>query len=265
MAIFSAYFDESTGNNSPVLVVAGFLSDDAHWSLFETEWKAALSEFGISAFHMQHFAAQKEAFWGWEEATRRALLGKLLGIIKHRVLLGFASVVHVDAFESVFAGPRRSAIGSPYNLCCLSCAVQIGEWARSNYQIEPVGYFFDAGHKNAGGALETLLEQKNDPDLIEYRIGPIAFESDEVLVPIQAADLAAYEIWRWLDAHFAAKPRHGRFPLQEIIKIPWKIREFDQEVLLELLAVQQGLPVNPRTIRHTIQALRPGQTDPPLV
>lgn len=62
-----------------------------------------------------------------------------------------------------------------------------------------------------------------------------------------------------LDEHFAAKPRHGRYPLQEIIKIPWTIREFDQEVLLELLAVQQGLPVNPRTVRHAIRALRPGQ------
>lgn len=263
MAMYSAYFDESTGNNSPVLVVAGFLSNDALWGQFEREWKAALSDFGIAAFHMQHFAQRKESFLGWDEPTRRALLGRLLEIINRRVQLGFATVVHIDELESILAGPERSKFGSAYNLCCLSCAVQIGEWAKANHQIEPVGYFFDAGHKNASEALGTLLGQKNDPELTEYRIGPITFDSDDVLVPIQAADLAAYEIWRWLDEHFAAKPRHGRYPLQELIKVPWRIREFGQDVLLELLAVQRGLPVTPRTIRHRIQALRPGQVDMP--
>ena len=35
MAMFNVYFDQSTGDGSPLLVVAGFLSDDAHWSQFE--------------------------------------------------------------------------------------------------------------------------------------------------------------------------------------------------------------------------------------
>lgn len=202
-------------------------------------------------------------FRGMEEATRQALLGRLLDIISRRAQFGFASVVHVREFEEVFAGVLRSEIGSPYNLCCLTCAVQIGEWAKANYQIEPIGYFFDSGHKNAREVFDTLIAQKNDPTLTEYRIGPITFESDTVLVPLQAADLAAYEIWKWLDEHFAAKKRHGRYPLQEIIKVPWKIREFDREILLELRDVRRGLPVNKRApIRHAIQALRSGRTDP---
>ena len=202
-------------------------------------------------------------FRAWKKRPAKPLLGRLLDIISRRAQFGFASVVHVREFEEVFAGVLRSEIGSPYNLCCLTCAVQIGEWAKANYQIEPIGYFFDFGHKNAREVFDTLIAQKNDPTLTEYRIGPITFESDTVLVPLQAADLAAYEIWKWLDEHFAAKKRHGRYPLQEIIKVPWKIREFDREILLELRDVRRGLPVNKRApIRHAIQALRSGRTDP---
>ncbi len=263
MAMYSAYFDESTGNGSPVLVVAGFLSNDAHWGLFESEWKAALAEFGIKVFKASHCATRKGEFRGMDDPTRRALMSKLLETIGRRVQFGFASVVHVKDFSQLFQGHERREIGSPYNLCCLTCAVQIGEWAKANHQVEPVGYFFDSGHRNAREALDTLLEQKNDSSLIEYRIGLITFESDDMLIPIQAADLAAYEVWKWLDEHFAGKQRHGRFPLQEIIKVPWTIREFDGEILEELRDMRRGLPVNPRTIRHTIQALRPGQTDPP--
>lgn len=50
MAFYSAYFDESTGNDSPILVVAGFLSNDAFWGGFEREWHEVLSGFNLSSF-----------------------------------------------------------------------------------------------------------------------------------------------------------------------------------------------------------------------
>ena len=40
MAMYRAYFDESTGNDSPILVVAGFLADDRLWGRcgFRSMW-----------------------------------------------------------------------------------------------------------------------------------------------------------------------------------------------------------------------------------
>lgn len=263
MAMFSAYFDESTGNDSPILVLAGLLAADAQWSLFESEWKAALKDHGVTAFHAAHFATRKFEFRGMEESTRQSLLGRLLDVIQRRVSQGFGCAIHVREFEAMFTGKERAEIGSPYTLCCISCAEYVGAWAKDNCQIEPVGYFFDSGHRYAGEAFHALIAEKNNPENIEYRIGPITFDSDTKLIPLQAADLAAYEFWKWLDEHYAGKKRHGRYPLQEIIRIPWKIREFDRDVLLELREVGRGAaPGNPRTVRNVIPALRPGRTDP---
>ena len=261
MAMYRAYFDESTGNDSPILVVAGFLADDRLWGRFEPEWKAVLNEWGLTAFHASHFATRKKEFRGMSESDRQGLIGRLLDVIRRQVQFGFATVVHIKDYNSVFQGMERVEAGSAYALCCLSCAFQVGEWAKLNDQAEPVGFFFDDGNPRAGEALTALLAQKKDPTLSEYKIGGIAFDDDERLVPLQAADLAAYEIWKWLDEHFAEKKRHGRFPLQQLVRVPWTIREFDREVLLELRNVQRGGTGNPRTIRHVIQALLPGITD----
>ena len=58
MAFYSAYFDESTSTNSPILVVvAGFLSTDAQWSLFERDGKRFLpsSEFPLFTCNILRF------------------------------------------------------------------------------------------------------------------------------------------------------------------------------------------------------------------
>lgn len=263
MAMYSAYFDESTGNDSPVYVVAGFLSRDAQWVEFEREWNELLLGFGISSFHTQHFVKHKTQFLGWDEPKRQMLMAALLAIIQRRAQLGFAAVVHAKDFRDVFQGRDRMEIGSVYKLCCLSCFTEVGEWAKKNYQIEPIAHFFDSGNKNADEVLKTYQEVKNDPKRIEYRLGAIEFESDEVLVPLQAADLAAYELWKWLDEHYAKKVRHGRYPLQEIVKIPWSIREFDKAILQEMLDRRHGKKVEKKTIHNIVRALRPGVTGEP--
>lgn len=166
---------------------------------------------------------------------RQALLGKLLKIIGQRVKLGFATVVHCKEFKKIFNGKHRVSIGSVYKLCCTACYLEVGEWARDNYQIEPIAYFFDAGHRNSEEVSQGFIDSKSNPENIAHRLGSITFTGDTELVPLQAADLAAYEHWKWLDEHFADKTRHGRYPLQKLVRIPWKIREFDRPILEEML------------------------------
>ncbi len=261
MAYYSAYFDESTSADSPVLVVAGFLSTDAQWMLFEREWKEVLAAFEITAFHAQHFSKHKEEFLGWEEPKRKALLRKLLSIINERAAFGFASTVHVKEFDAVFTGNDRRDIGSPYNLCCTACYLQIGHWAQRNYQVEPLALIFDAGHKNAGDVTNTFNAEIKKSENIAYRLGSLTFSDDKVMVPLQAADLAAYELWKWLDEHFAQKKRHGRFPLLKMMNTPWSIRAFDRPILEEILQHRKTGKADKKTVLTFIPMLKPGETD----
>jgi hypothetical protein len=106
---------------------------------------------------------KKNAFAGWSEDRRRGIPSKLLDIIERRTKHGFASVVHQNDFDQVFSGANKQKDDSPYNLCCTCCHLQIGEWAQKTYQIEPIAFFFDAGHKNAGEVAKTFWETKADP------------------------------------------------------------------------------------------------------
>jgi hypothetical protein len=263
MTRFSAYFDESTGNDSPILVVAGFLSTDAQWSLFIREWKEVLAGFAISAFHMRGFAHRTGEFRGMEERARQQLMGRLLGIITRRAKLGFAAAVHIKEFEAVFTGSDRTEIGSPYKLGCTANWLEIGERAQKHYQVEPIDFFFDAGHSNKGEVQQSFRESKQNPEFVQYRLGTIHFADDKMHAPLQAADMAAYGFWRWLDAHFAVKTRHGRYPFQEIVKIPWTIREFDRSSFEEMQVQRKGGRVDKKIVHRVISALRPGQTDAP--
>jgi hypothetical protein len=78
VVIFTAYLDESgTHGDGEWVAVAGWLSTPERWAEFEREWLTALSDFGISRFHMVEFAHRKGEFASWSEDERRANFARL--------------------------------------------------------------------------------------------------------------------------------------------------------------------------------------------
>lgn len=55
--VFTAFFDASGTKRARVLTVAGFVSRASKWTRFEEEWKAILSPFGLTSFHMTDFVS----------------------------------------------------------------------------------------------------------------------------------------------------------------------------------------------------------------
>ncbi|HEY4356261.1 MAG TPA: DUF3800 domain-containing protein [Acidobacteriaceae bacterium] len=257
MAFYRGYFDESYSDKSPVFVVAGFVATVANWIEFEAEWKAVLAEFGISAYHARYFCHRQGEFIGWDEDQRQRLMSKLLAIIGRYAQLGFASVVHQHEFKKIIM--KKHNMGSVYNMACAGAYLEVGEWAKRSGQTKPIWYYFDEGHTHAKEAYSTYFDMKKDPNLAGLCMGSITFTDDIICVPLQAADLAAYEIWKWLDEHFGKKTMHGRYPLQEIIKIPWCIREFDKGIFEQMRDRREGKPITKKRIRHFVAALRPGR------
>ena len=70
--MLTAFFD-SSGDQPPALVVAGWLFDSRGRSRFDKEWGQVLDEADISCFHMVDFAHSKKAFQGWkgDEETKK--------------------------------------------------------------------------------------------------------------------------------------------------------------------------------------------------
>jgi hypothetical protein len=76
IAMFRAFFDESgTHKESPVMVIAGYVSKLSLWTQFEREWKEVLSEYNIKVFHMTDFLSSKHRdFTSFNDATKERIL-----------------------------------------------------------------------------------------------------------------------------------------------------------------------------------------------
>src|ERR1700694_5893348 len=69
LSSYTAYFDRSEGQrgtptSDPIdgTYVGGFVSSVSSWDKFESDWRLALAQYGVSYFHMKDFIAKKRQF-----------------------------------------------------------------------------------------------------------------------------------------------------------------------------------------------------------
>jgi hypothetical protein len=245
--MLACYFDESENfGESPVLVVAGFCGGSQQWEFFAKEWLAVLKSYGLqSPFKMQHFARWKRQFRTFADVKREPLLRDLLDVICKRAMMGFGCVVVSEAYDRLIAGEAKNKIGSPYALAAAGCFWCVGNWARRYKHPDPIAHFFDGGHRNAGEALAVHTKHLADEQFRKgWKLGPISFDTDDRLIPLQAADLFAYESLRRCSASAIKamsedKPltqENLRYPIRKLLsgRIPLMVRLLDEQTLTEL-------------------------------
>jgi len=233
MAFLEGYFDESgTHETASHIVVSGFIADSNKWRRFVKEWGAALKDQGIPFFKAQWFEKRKEFFrpWGDEEERRKGFMGRLLGTITRLQPTRISFALPMKDYDDIIPpGPARTKIGSAYTLCAIKCIAMAGNWARSAGYTEPISYYFDAGHKNAREFYDAHQGNwKNEQTRDQFLVGMLAFADEKVLLPLQSADLIAYEMAQ----HLAGNT--SRHPLKEIMKLAGEDGQFDRAILLNI-------------------------------
>jgi len=239
-------FDESESfTDSPVLVVAGFCGGVEQWKFFSAEWLNVLSNYRLeSPFKMQHFEKRKGQFRNFPEENRKPLLRDLLNVISIRAMMGMGAVVALEPYNRIITGDVKQHIGSAYALGVAGCFWVAGRWARSYAHNEPIAHFFDVGHKNAGDALECHKKHLASEEFkAGWRLGPITFDSDANFIPLQAADLFAYESQRncteeAIELAINKQPITAemvRFPSKKLLQsMKLVVRFFDEQTLVQL-------------------------------
>jgi hypothetical protein len=221
LIVLDGYFDESgTHQGSDTIVVAGYLAHADAWRAFESQWKAALREYGLPLFHMSRFAQKAEGY-AWPEEVRRERLGNLISIINNHTLHSVGVALPKKLFDTVFTGTVRRAIGGAYGfaawLVVLMTARDLGQ-----LPIETgVSYVFEDGAPRKGELiaaydwLAKLPEGKAALHVLSLR-----FEDKKMFVPLQAADILAYELYK--DRPRQHQPEMRRAPLQLLHRGTWQ-------------------------------------------
>lgn len=169
--------------------MAGFVASDEQWERFERNWNETLKKFNVSLFHMKEFAHFRGDFaqFKYDPKRREWFLAQLLSHIKLRVRHSCGHAVMMDAFRNVSETYDFEQFRiTPYSLAGRTCIASVSNWAKKwSIAENQIRHVFEDGSKGKGTlALRAQADKK---------IAPI-FKKKSESVPLQAADLFAYEM-----------------------------------------------------------------------
>ena len=235
-----AYFDESgTHADSHTVTVAGYIARPEQWTAFDTEWRQALSDFGIDQFHMVDFANGAQAFATCTKQQRETRFLRLAEIIDRNVLASVGMSISRKMFNAVFPKWLRRAFGGPYGLASSACAMDAVGLMKKMDPDAWIAYRFESGAPGASEVGKLYRENLNDPERREkYRLLNFAFESKSTVRMFQAADILAYELYQHLPRQTGESDRPPRrFHLDPLGRPPHVWGFLNQELLEHYAAV----------------------------
>ncbi len=229
LAMFSAAFDASGTDATPVLTVAGFISSVKEWDDFSTKWEERLAVDGISYFRAVEFAHSRGQFQGWEDQKSRhiRLSSDLMEILIPHVCRKVGCTIINKDFETLSKDLQDDYTLTAYSLAGRTCEVQVRSWKRLERiegHVEPIFEEGDADQEKLRRRLahdlgyEPIFRPKKDVILADGSTRPR-------FVPLQAADWLAYEL------SLAAK-KYGMGELEGRLEsrsdLRWPMQEFNR-------------------------------------
>jgi hypothetical protein len=202
MTTYTVYLDESgTHTASEAVAVAGYIAPPGAWAQFEVEWRAALTDLGVEAFHMAPFSNRAGRYAWWPEEKRRDGLARLIGIVNDRALASVGVVLPVHLYDRLLTGTARERSGGPYGLAAVACAMEVAEILRADEEAV-ADYVFENGALGRGQLAKVLRDNAGSPEARNWsRIASVRFEDKRRYLPLQAADILAYELYKHLPRH----------------------------------------------------------------
>ena len=224
--MITGYFDESgTSVNNPAIGVAGYFGSCSQWEKFNVEWRKILSDFSLSEFHRTDIENRHLYVPGWTTEDRKMVARRAHKIIKEFTYIGVGNAVIKEDFEDVFPPILKKLYGGPYGYCAFLCVSRAKNWHEKFKSQDPIAWVFEAGAEGAG-QFDTLMKALYaDPELRRaFRVGSWSFAGKDLL-PLQAADTIAYELFKFVEGQIIENRGKPRLSFEDLI------REEDNEYL----------------------------------
>ncbi len=205
MTTFTAYLDASRDEgDSNVYMLAGFISDEAGWKTFDSEWRGVLDDFEIPSFHMTDFESGYGVFKKWrrDDPRRIRLLNGLLGVIERNTVGSAGYGVSQSMYSSVVSEEVNQVVGgSAYFFLLLNLVLGVeglmdsaARYAAGVPYDWQMVYMLARGDPGAGAVVNTWMSKGAMPGRIETRTAGLFIAPDNSkYLALQAADILAFE------------------------------------------------------------------------
>jgi hypothetical protein len=227
--ILHGYMDES--GNSRFFTLSYLLARPKEWMWIESEWKKVLRQKNeelkkagrqqISRFHAADCSSRLGEFKGWSVEEQIAFVKRLLVIFHKHMTSVVAYTVPINDFKAVFPEHKEDTLGALYriltqflmNQTVWDIQEQAGKQALSRVTIALIHDRSDYNQQILNG----FDHAKNDSTFEGREIFvSITAQGWEDCVPLQAADLLAYETFK--DAENQVIGRTRRKSLTSILE-----------------------------------------------
>jgi hypothetical protein len=200
-----AFFDDSgTHSGSDIVLMAGVFGHPNQWDYFSDLWAKKLADPcpgkpPLTRFHMAHCQAGDGEFSGWNRTETDYLVHELGTIILNVGIFGFGGAIARKHYNELIIGDLRRSSGDAETMCIINSFVKVITWAKE----------FAPGHSLAL-VFEDRPQKKRDiqkiydvyrgftdgPETSDSNIASVSFASSKKILPLQAADLFAWEIYQ---------------------------------------------------------------------
>jgi hypothetical protein len=216
--LYSVYLDESgTHKGSDAVVVAGFISNATKWNAFSIEWKAALDAWGVPMFHMADFENWQGCFASWSKDDHKSHLNHLLETIKRHTFSSIAFVVRKKSFDKILSDRAKRLCGDAYGLASIGCWYNLRQVVKESRVDGYIDYTMESGSKGRSALAWIYGEQSKYLEWVEdTRMFSLSFRDKRLILPLQAADILAYEIYKQTKRQFGRDKRPERYPLKQL-------------------------------------------------
>jgi len=210
--MLTAHFDDSW--NDDVFVVAGFIATAEDWAAFSDEWRLALdAPRGIHKFVANEAMTLRGEFHRFSTEERDRKLGALSGIIDRYTSLEVFIVMPVAMLkeEHEISGLPKIA-GDPYYITMMMVIRGIASRQISEGAIEKINFIFDEKRTHQARIIEawSSIAEQQSPEMQQIISRTPVFDSDDNILPLQAADWAAWRRRKQGGAEFALTERPWR-------------------------------------------------------
>jgi hypothetical protein len=224
VVVLRVYLDE-TGHakdpNTSVVGVAGCIASIAAWERFEEEWAGVLKEFCVTMLHMNDFAHFHGEFTGWTEEKRQQFLGYLLTIIDKRVEAWVGAILPIAEFNEL-SDEQKTRLRDPYFILlqdCLHATINFVDSVNSAESVEVVVAMHQEHGWDAYRCVVACAQQLTGGEKLES----VTAARPKAVLPLQAADLVAYELCKMGKLMMQPERKPLRYPIERLKPKCWHV------------------------------------------
>jgi hypothetical protein len=193
---FAFVDDSGSGGDSPYFVLAGYSASKSTWFAFWHDWQSVLDgPPKLVYFKMNEAEALKAQFAGFTAEQRTKRVYQFIDVILAHDLFEASIAVPEKHYREILDPLFPGKFANPYYMAFIGLVSAFAARNRYNGSAEETDFIFDEQKGLQDRAVKMYHRLKDRSP--HRQLGRVAYRSDRDMLPLQAADLIAWQIRRF--------------------------------------------------------------------